>query len=56
MLTNSLGQVIHQKQYDSTTDQRIILDVSGYPNGIYLVRFQAGKRKAMHTRIVIERD
>jgi len=56
MLTNSLGQIIHQKQYDSTTDQRIILDVSNYSNGIYLVRFQAGKRKAMHTRIVVERD
>ena len=56
MLTNSLGQVIHQKQYDATADQRIILDVSGYPNGIYLVRFQAGKRKAMYSRLVIERD
>ncbi len=56
MVTNSLGQVIHQKQYDSTSDQRIILDVTDYPNGIYLVRFQAGKRKAMHTRLVIERD
>ena len=56
MLTNSLGQVIHQQKYDPTADQRIILDVSGYPNGIYLIRFQAGKRKALHTRLVIERD
>ncbi len=56
MLTNSLGQIIHQEQYDPTADQRIILDVSNYPNGIYLVRFQTEKRKALHTRLVVERD
>jgi len=56
MITNSLGQIIHQKQYDATNEQRILLEVSNYPNGIYLVRFQAGKRKALYTKLVVERE
>ena len=56
MVTNSLGQVIHHQQYDPTTDQRIVLDIANYTNGIYLIRFQAGKRKAMCTTIVVEKD
>ncbi len=54
LVTNSLGQIVHQKQYEATDDQRIILEVGNYPNGIYLVRFQADKRKALYTRLFIK--
>ncbi|MCC6459656.1 MAG: T9SS type A sorting domain-containing protein, partial [Saprospiraceae bacterium] len=51
---NLLGQVLETQQQSSGTTLNRTLDVSGYPEGNYLLRLTAGE-ESVSARIVIQR-
>ena len=44
---NSVGQQIHQQSLSTDTQQQVLLDVSDYKDGMYLITIEQGKQQPL---------